>query len=88
VQQALLARGLACPRDTDMQQALGMAVAREDLRRGDLVFWRGHVGMMQDESRLIHANAHHMAVVIEPLVTAIDRIAKTDTGQPVAFRRV
>jgi len=63
-------------------------VAREALRRGDLVFWRGHVGMMQDETRLIHANAHHMAVTIEPPALAIDRIGKTETGQPTAFRRV
>jgi len=88
VQQALLACGYACPRDTDMQASLGAPVAREALRRGDLVFWRGHVGMMQDETRLIHANAHHMAVTIEPLALAIDRIGKTETGQPTAFRRV
>jgi cell wall-associated NlpC family hydrolase len=88
VQQALLACGRSCPRDTDMQAVIGEAVTRETLRRGDLVFWRGHVGMMQDETRLIHANAHHMAVCIEPLATAIERIGKTPTGQPTAFRRV
>ena len=88
VQLALLACGRACPRDTDMQAGLGTPIEREALRRGDLVFWRGHVGMMQDETRLIHANAHHMAVVIEPLSTAIERIGKTETGQPTGFRTV
>jgi hypothetical protein len=88
VQQALTACGRACPRDTDMQLAIGAPIPREALRRGDLVLWRGHVGMMQDETRLIHANAHHMAVFIEPLTTAIDRIAKTAAGQPIGYRRV
>lgn len=88
VQQALLACGRSGPRDADMQAAIGAPIPREALRRGDLVFWRGHVGMMQDATRLIHANAHHMAVFVEPLVMAIERIAKTDTGAPTAFRRV
>src|SRR5690606_30742915 len=55
VQQALYACGRACRRDSDQQAAMGETVERGDLRRGDLVFWRGHVAMMLDESRLIHA---------------------------------
>ena len=88
VQQALHAAGLHCPRDADQQAALGVAVERDRLERGDLVCWRGHIGMMLDAERLIHANAHHMAVAIEPLETAIARIAGTSTGQPTAFRRL
>jgi cell wall-associated NlpC family hydrolase len=87
VQQALFACGRGCPRDTDQQAGLGVAVRGTDLRRGDLVFWPGHVGMMLDADRLIHANAHHMAVAVEPLAAAADRIARTATGEPTAFRR-
>ncbi len=87
VQQALLACGRACPRDTDMQQAMGGEIAKSELVRGDLVFWRGHVAMMLDEQRILHANAHHMATAIEPLSEAIDRIAAGPTGAPVAYRR-
>jgi cell wall-associated NlpC family hydrolase len=82
VQQALYAAGRACPRDTDLQAGLGVGIAADDLWRGDLVFWRGHVGMMLEEARLLHANAHHMAVAIEPLAEAVARI-----GPPIAFRR-
>lgn len=82
VQLALQACGRACPRDSDQQQALGRLVAETELARGDLVFWRGHVGLMLDAQRLIHANAYHMQVEIEPLAEAIARI-----GEPVAFRR-
>jgi cell wall-associated NlpC family hydrolase len=78
LQLAMHAGGMACPRDSDMQLALlgtSIAVGKdlEGLARGDLVFWRGHVGIMIDALMLLHANAHHMAVVIEPLRTAAER---------------
>jgi len=88
VQQASYAAGRACPRDTDQQAARGASVAPADLCRGDLVFWWGHVGMMLDGERLLHANAHHMAVAIEPLAEAMARIAANGGGQPTAYRRV
>ena len=75
IQTAMHATGLVCPRDTDMQeQALGRAVPRDQLKRGDLVFWKGHVGVMRDAVTLLHANAHFMQVTSEPLDTAIARI--------------
>ncbi len=82
VQQALHACGRWCPRDSDQQQALGRPVAMAELARGDLVFWQGHVGLMLDQQRLLHANAFHMQVAIEPLAEAVARI-----GEPVALRR-
>jgi cell wall-associated NlpC family hydrolase len=79
VQIALAACGIACPRDSDMQEkALGAPVTPaadfSDLRRGDLVFWKGHVAIVRDRSSLIHANAFHMAVAIEPVAEAVARI--------------
>src|SRR5215475_4398913 len=79
VQIALTACGASCPRDTDMQeQALGEALARPhgsgELRRGDLLFWKGHVGIVRNEATLVHASAHYMAVVFEPIAPAIERI--------------
>ena len=79
VQTALQPSGLAAPRGSDMQEAaLGKSV--EDLsrpQRGDLIFWKGHVGIMLDGARMIHANAHSMNVTIERLAEAITRIAKS-----------
>jgi cell wall-associated NlpC family hydrolase len=92
VQTSLLAANIAAPRDSDMQQAeLGIDVAvsedLDELQRGDLVFWRGHVGIMADSVMMVHANAHHMIVVVEPLPEAAARIAKT--GGPVtAIKRL
>jgi cell wall-associated NlpC family hydrolase len=75
IQNALQAVGKAAPRDTDMmEKALGDAIAIGAIRRGDLIFWKGHMGVMLDEARLLHANAHHMMVAIEPLDDAAARI--------------
>lgn len=86
VQQALYASGRACPRDSDQQAAMGKPV--EMLRRGDLVFWRGHVAMMTSQTDIIHANAYHMAVVVEPLAEAVARTISRGGGEPTAFRRI
>ncbi|MBX6425081.1 MAG: C40 family peptidase [Variibacter sp.] len=91
VQVALSACGLACPRDSDMQErALGAALdpaASKDLRRGDLVFWKGHVAIVRDPETLLHANAFHMAVVAEPLAPALERIGAA-AGEPTAVKRL
>jgi cell wall-associated NlpC family hydrolase len=78
VQVALQAAGIACPRDSDMQElALGKLSSLAGLRRGDLVFWKSHVAIARDSESLIHANAHHMMVAIEPAAQAIARIKAT-----------
>ncbi len=88
VQISLQAAGLACPRDSDMQeQALGARLALDDLRRGDLVFWKGHVAIVRDGTTLIHANAHHMAVAIEPVTEAVARISAAGS-EPTSVRRL
>jgi hypothetical protein len=76
VQLALTASGVACPRDSDMQErALGSAVLLSELQRGDLLFWKDHVAIARDPATLIHANAFHMAVAFESAREAIARIA-------------
>jgi cell wall-associated NlpC family hydrolase len=76
VQLALNACGHHCPRDTYMQEAsLGQPVSASDLRRGDLIFWQGHVAIARDAQSMIHANAFHMAVAIEPIAEAVARIS-------------
>jgi cell wall-associated NlpC family hydrolase len=75
VQLSLQAAGVACPRDTYMQEAaLGTAVPASDLKRGDLIFWKGHVAIAGGADTIIHANAHHMMVAIEPAQEALARI--------------
>ncbi|MEW5424417.1 NlpC/P60 family protein [Amorphus sp. 3PC139-8] len=77
VQIACRMAGIAALRDSDMQeQALGEQVSEGKPRRGDLLFWPGHVGIMLDADRLLHANAFHMMTAIEPVAEAIARIAE------------
>jgi cell wall-associated NlpC family hydrolase len=81
VQIALNATGTGCPRDTDMQQdSLGRpldAAESKNLQRGDLIFWKGHVAIARDALTIVHANAYHMATMIEPTSDAIARIKAT-----------
>jgi cell wall-associated NlpC family hydrolase len=87
VQLAMQMAGRNAPRDSDMQASgLGRPIEREDLTRGDLVFWKGHVAIMDDEKTLVHANGHTMTVAREGLEDAIRRIAWL-YAQPTGYRR-
>ena len=91
VQLACLAAGISAPRDSDMMEAyLGTPLDHMDtkqLQAGDLIFWKGHTGLMVDGAHLLHANGHHMQTVVEPVEEAISRIAYMyDT--PTSFRRL
>jgi cell wall-associated NlpC family hydrolase len=93
VQIALAAAGRAAPRDTDLQEAaLGQTLPIDDkldhLRRGDLVFWKGHVGIMRDAESLLHANGHHMLVTTEPLADTRARIRQKGAGEITAIKRL
>ena len=80
VQSALAATGGDAPRDADQQEAqLGAPIAFEDRTAGDLLFWPGHVGIVVEGDRLLHANAYHMCVVIEPVNEAVARIGAVRT---------
>lgn len=92
IQLSLTAAGVPCPRDADMQEAaLGEALSDpadlSRLRRGDLLFWKRHMGVMTDDTRLLHANAHHMETAIEPVAEAVDRIA-ADKSPVTSIRRL
>jgi cell wall-associated NlpC family hydrolase len=91
VQISLNAAGIGCPRDSDMQQA---ALGREldvaeamSLKRGDLLFWKGHVAIARDAKTVVHANAYHMATVIENTKAAIARIEAAGS-KLVAIKRL
>ena len=91
VQLSLNAAGIGCPRDSDMQQnGLGSALDPAEptnLRRGDLIFWKGHVAIARDADSIVHANAHHMATAIENTSAAIARI-KAASSAITAIKRL
>ena len=92
-QLSLAAASIAAPRDSDMMEAtLGRAVElHEDLaglKRGDLVFWKGHVGILTSPDTLLHASGHVMRVCREPLREARDRIRAKSFGEITAIKRL
>lgn len=94
VRSTLRAIGQDGPRDADQQEeALGAALpashrdSLSGLKRGDLIFWPGHVGIMQSATHMVHANAFHMCVKSEPLKTAVRRIEKS-TGPIRQIKRL
>jgi cell wall-associated NlpC family hydrolase len=91
VQVSLEAAGTGCPRDSDMQQdGLGRTLSPAEmnkLQRGDLIFWKGHVAIVRDPATIVHANAHHMATVVENTREAIARI-KAAGSEVAAIKRL
>jgi cell wall-associated NlpC family hydrolase len=88
VQVALTACGIKCPRDSDMQEsALGKATSLAGLQSGDLIFWKGHVAIARGRNSMIHANAFHMAVAVEPVAEGLARIGAAGS-QVTSVRRV
>ncbi len=90
VQAALAACGIAAPRDSDQQRdQLGVPIDYERRGRGDIIFFPGHVGILSDAHTLLHANAHWMATLEEPLVDVIARLVAAKVEQPVTgVRRI
>jgi cell wall-associated NlpC family hydrolase len=86
IQLAMTAAGVPCPRDTDMQEAAESLGPEVDpagpVRRGDLIFWKGHVAIALDDSQVLNATAHFLSTVIEPLGT-LDARARADSPQGV-----
>ena len=91
VQIALNAAGTGCPRDSDMQEgSLGRTLSPSEskkLQRGDLIFWNGHAAIVRDADSIVHANAHHMATMIENTSDAIARI-KAAGSKLTAIKRL
>ena len=70
-----------------MQLVFFRPIAEAERRRGDLVFWKGHVAILLDADTILHANAHHMAVAVEPLAEAVARIEAVGGGPVTGWRR-
>jgi cell wall-associated NlpC family hydrolase len=91
VQVSLTAAGIGCPRDSDMQESgIGRALSNTEIqhpKRGDLIFWKGHVAILRDATTIVHANAYHMATAIEDLNGAIARI-KAAGSDVTSIRRM
>jgi len=88
VQIALRQVGICVPADSDLQEKSPTLISFSSgslPKRGELVFWAGHVGIFQSERQIIHANGHHMSVSSEDFSKVCTRISKNGGGHPTAF---
>lgn len=89
VQMAMRCCGKDCPGDSDLQMSLGrMIPPNEPMRRGDLIFWRGHVALVVDRDRLIHANGHTMSVAYEGIKDCVARVSAGGGGLVISRQRM
>ena len=87
VQLAHHACGISLPGDSDLQET-ALELATGDTRRGDLIFWPGHVALAVGESLLIHANGQTMSVAYEPIAACIERVKAAEGRVPSSYRRL
>jgi cell wall-associated NlpC family hydrolase len=90
VQLSAQAIGMDCPRDSDMQFAEFGTLLPQDaaLKRNDMVFWDGHVGILEDDTTLLHATAAYMNTVREPFGAAAARIKATEGLDVLGVKRL
>ena len=90
IQISLLLCGIDCPGDSDQQMnTLGQNIdIGSPRKKGDILFWKGHVAWVVNERQILHANAYHMATVIEEANEAIERIKKQDNNSVIAHKRL
>ena len=89
IQVALLAADEYCPGDSDQQESqLGNVILNKNYKKGDFIFWKGHVALVTSDTHMVHSSAYHMCVVEEPIQTAIDRILETGGGCVTAHKRL
>ena len=90
IQISLLLCGIDCPGDSDQQMnTLGQNIdIGSPRKKGDIIFWKGHVAWALNERQILHANAYHMATVIEEANEAIERIKKQDNNNLIAHKRL
>ena len=90
IQVSLLLCGIDCPGDSDQQMnTLGHNLdIGSPRKKGDILFWQGHVAWVVNERQILHANAYHMSTVIEEANEAIERIKKQDNNSVIAHKRL
>ena len=90
IQISMLLCGLNCPGDSDQQlNSIGQSIdIGSPQKKGDILFWKGHVAWILNEAQILHANAYHMTTVIEKTSDVIERIKSLEGNNIVAHKRL
>ena len=77
------------PRDTkDQIKYSKKNLKRKNFKRGDLIFWKGHVAICLNSTKLIHAYGPKKKVIIMPIKKTIYKIEKTATLKVKKISRI
>lgn len=89
LQISLLSCGKHIPRNTEEQFKMKLEDIpyQQGLSRGDLVFWKGHVAIVQNKNKLVHANQFHLKVFSEDINDTIYRIKEKMDLKPT-FKKI
>ena len=78
-----------CPRDTkDQIKYFKKKIKLHNIKKNDLIFWKGHVALVLSKNKLIHAYGPLKKVVIMPIKKTIDRIYRTANLKVTGIRRI
>lgn len=78
-----------CPRDAkDQIKYFKKKIKLHNIKKNDLIFWKGHVAIVLSKNKLIHAYGPLKKVVIMPIKKTIDRIYRTANLKVTGIRRI
>ena len=78
-----------CPRDSkDQLKYFKKKVKLKNIKKNDLIFWKGHVAVAVSNNRLIHAYGPLKKTIAMPIGRTIARIYKTANLKVIGIRRV
>ena len=78
-----------CPRDTkDQIKYFKKKVRQKDIRKNDLIFWKGHVAVAISGNSLIHAYGPLKKTLVMPINKTIDKIYKTANLRVIGIRSI
>jgi hypothetical protein len=77
-----------CPRDAkDQIKYFKKKISLGNIKRNDLIFWKGHVALVISKNKLLHAYGPLKKVVIMPIKKTINLIYKTANLKVIGIRR-
>jgi len=77
-----------CPRDSkDQEKYFKKKIKLKNIRKNDMIFWKGHVAIALSGNKLIHAYGPMKKVVIMSIKKTIERIYKTANLKITSIRR-
>ncbi len=80
---------LFCPRDSkDQEKFFKRKINLQNIKKNDLIFWKGHVAIALSTNNLIHAYGPMKKVVVMDIKRTVERIKRTANLKVTSIRRI